>query len=61
MREICTFSRSGDYVDESKSTRPLRFGLMLVESVRSFRSEYGKLKLMNFDSKGLWQKKMSSF
>ena len=40
MGEIYTFSRSGDYVNESKSTRLLRFRLlMLGENVRSFRSE----------------------
>ena len=39
MDEIFTFSRSGDYVDESKSTCLLRFRLMLKENVRSFRSE----------------------
>ena len=39
MDEIYTFSRSSDHVDESKSTRLLRFCLTFGEDVRSFRSE----------------------
>ena len=52
MDEIYTFSRSGDYVDESKSTCLLRSRLMFGKTVRLFRSEskMGKIKLKNFDS-----------
>ena len=39
MDEIYTYARSSDHVDESKSTRLLRFRLMFGETVRSFRSE----------------------
>ena len=39
MGEIYTYAWSSDHVDESKSTRQLRFRLMLGENVRSFRSE----------------------
>ena len=37
---LSTFSWSSDEVDESESTRKLRFRLMLGESVRSFRSKF---------------------
>ena len=39
MDEIYNFSRSSDHVDESKSTRLLRFRVKLGENVRSFRGE----------------------
>ena len=39
MDEICPYARSSDHVDESKSTRLLRFRLMLGKDARSFRSE----------------------
>ena len=55
MDEIYTFSRSSDHVDESKSTRLLRFFLRLGENVRSFRGELkmGKFKWLNFNSPNL--------
>ena len=39
MDEIYTSARSSNQVDESKSFRPLRHGLMLGEDARSFRSK----------------------
>ena len=39
MDEVYTFSWSSDQVDESESTRILRFRLMPGENVRSFRSK----------------------
>ena len=39
MDEMYTYSRPGDYVDESKSIRLLKFRLVLGENVRAFRSE----------------------
>ena len=39
MHEIYTYARSGDRVDESKSTRLLSFRLMLEEDARASRSE----------------------
>ena len=39
MDEIYTYARSSNQVEESKSTRPLRFRLLLGEDARAFRSE----------------------
>ena len=39
MDEIYAYARSSNEVDESKSTRPLRFRCMQVEDARSFRSK----------------------
>ena len=52
MGVIYTFARSGDYVDESKSTCLLIFRLMLGEECQIIqkRIEDGKIKLKNFDS-----------
>ena len=44
MDEIYTFSQSSDHVDDSKSTRLLRFCLIHGENVRSFRSESKMIK-----------------
>ena len=43
------YSRPNDHVDERKSTRLLRFRLMLGEDVRA-RIKDGNIKLKNFDS-----------
>ena len=37
--EIYTYARSSDHMDESKSTRLLRFRLVLEEDARAFRSQ----------------------
>ena len=59
MDEVYTFSWSSDQVDESESTRLLRFRLMLGENVRSLRSksEMGKsseISTVRFIQRIIW-------